>query len=131
MKKILIVDDDIPVRKVLAMMVPMLGDYNVKTADGFLTGYSSFEEEQKQGGIDILITDLSMPDGSGIDLIKKIRTNYPNTSPYSICLTGFLSILPKTEKEDKNFKQILTKPIKMSEMEKALKTAENYLDSKY
>ncbi|MEI3503903.1 MAG: response regulator [Anaerovoracaceae bacterium] len=39
------------------------------------------------GGADIMICDINLPDGSGLDFIRSIREGQQDKRPYIICLT--------------------------------------------
>lgn len=70
---ILVVDDDAVVRKVLGEMLRINGYQVVEAADG-RQALASF----KQHSIDLLITDLVMPELEGIETIKTFRRDYPH-----------------------------------------------------
>lgn len=67
-KKILVVDDSISVRKLIAMSLSEAG-YEVLEAGDGEEGVQVLAEQ----GADLIITDLNMPKASGIDLIKTVR----------------------------------------------------------
>src|SRR5262245_49816101 len=82
---ILIVDDDAAMRDYLRDELEHEG-FRVITADGGRTGV----ERVKQGGIDLVVSDVKMPDLDGLDLLREIRAVDP--SPYVITITAFGSI---------------------------------------
>ncbi|HLJ17063.1 MAG TPA: response regulator [Bryobacteraceae bacterium] len=69
---ILIVDDDREVRSVLARMLEV-GGYRVFEA---ANGKEAVTEARKHP-VDLLITDLIMPEQEGIETIKLLRREYP------------------------------------------------------
>jgi DNA-binding NtrC family response regulator len=69
---ILLVDDDADVRNVLAQMLES-GGYRVFEAED---GKQAVAEARRQP-IDLLITDLVMPEQEGIETIKLLRREYP------------------------------------------------------
>ena len=71
---ILIVDDHVIVREGLQRILEATGeDWAVAEASG---GFQALEVMRRQP-IDLAIVDLSMPGMSGLDLIKRIRTEFP------------------------------------------------------
>ena len=67
-KRVMTVDDSATVRQVLRMTLEKEG-YEVIEADGALQALELYPEDH----IDMLITDLNMPDMDGIELIKAVR----------------------------------------------------------
>jgi two-component system response regulator AtoC len=47
-------------------------------------------ERVKQGGIDLVVSDVKMPDLDGLDLLREVREVQP--APYVITITAFGSI---------------------------------------
>lgn len=68
MKTILIVDDDRRMRRTLQIAVQRLGYESVAMADG-ASAYEAFCSSK----FDLVLTDLKMPEMSGIELIERIR----------------------------------------------------------
>jgi two-component system chemotaxis response regulator CheY len=69
--KILVVDDFSTMRRIIKNLLRDLGYTNVEEADDGKTALPIL----KQGGIDFLITDWNMPEMSGIDLLKAVRSD--------------------------------------------------------
>lgn len=80
--KILLVDDEEGAREVYSNFLEHMV-HLVFTAKGGVEALEVLKEEQ---GIDILITDLHMPEMDGIELIKIVRKKYPNI--LTLILTG-------------------------------------------
>jgi CheY-like chemotaxis protein len=70
--KILIIDDDPAVSRTLSLILTRAG-YRVSTAAGGRKGL----ELLANGGIDLVLTDIIMPELDGIEAIRRIRTEYP------------------------------------------------------
>ncbi|MBF4691625.1 response regulator transcription factor [Fusibacter ferrireducens] len=81
MYKILIVEDDLLLNKTLA--------YNL-AADGFdvVSAYScaSALQQLRKSQFDLALLDINLPDGSGLDLCRTIKSQYADT--YSLFLTA-------------------------------------------
>ncbi|MHB1654964.1 MAG: response regulator [Burkholderiales bacterium] len=84
MIRIWIVDDHAIFREGLKHMFAMCGDMVVvgESAHG-----GQLLDVLRHGGIDVLLLDMFIPGISGIDLIKSIRTHYPQLSllVFSMC----------------------------------------------
>ncbi|HEY9124309.1 MAG TPA: response regulator transcription factor [Bacteroidales bacterium] len=74
--KVLIVEDDSMTRKALEHRMKIDG-YDVESAPDGIKG----SEILKAGKIDILLTDLHMPNFSGLDLIKYVRNELRSNIP--------------------------------------------------
>jgi CheY-like chemotaxis protein len=79
--RVLVIDDDPIVRKVVSALLAAFG-YACQTAADGRTGLVRFDE----GDSDLVLTDLVMPQVSGWDVIETIRRHAP-TMPI-IAITG-------------------------------------------
>ncbi len=68
-KKILVVDDSAAIRQSITYVLQQ-GGYEVVEAKDGLDG---FETLMRTGAVDLVITDVNMPNLDGISLIRKIR----------------------------------------------------------
>lgn len=71
--KILIIDDDAAIRKFISAILVQDG-YNTVTADDGKSALSILEENPD---IDIVITDIIMPEQEGIETIRIIKKRFP------------------------------------------------------
>jgi len=83
--RILVVDDEMIVCESCKRILDEEG-YEVETA---LSGQEAFEKI-KESVFDIVITDLKMPTIDGMDVLKHIRKEYPDT--IVIMITGFSTV---------------------------------------
>ncbi|NOX47270.1 MAG: response regulator transcription factor [Chlorobi bacterium] len=69
--KILIIDDDIAIRKIIVRLFQkyFTDPYEVVEADNVQTGINAIEEQHPE----IVLLDINLPDGSGFDLLKRLR----------------------------------------------------------
>jgi len=73
-KTVLVVDDHAPTRMTIARMLEA-GGFAVRTADSAADALDRLERESDE--IDMVLSDVTMPGMSGIDLSYKIRETYP------------------------------------------------------
>ena len=70
---ILVIDDDESLRKSLARILERNG-YEVSTASDGREGIKKFSDEN----IDLIITDIYMPDSDGLDVLLKLKEENSN-----------------------------------------------------
>ena len=80
MKRILVVDDD---SSVLQMLSRALSEYDLTLARD---GHEALALADRQGRLDLLITDYMMPEMTGDELIARMRALRPNLK--ALVLTG-------------------------------------------
>lgn len=73
-KKVLVVDDEEGIRQQLAFILEDEG-YEARTAGNGLEALASLEEQR----FDIVITDLVLPGLDGMEVLRRIKENYPGT----------------------------------------------------
>ena len=103
-KKILLVDDDNPLRESLAEELVALGEYQVDQASGAKDGL----EMATTNTYDMMILDVSMPDMNGCELCKILRDK--NIPTPIIMLTGANSDSEVVEGLDAGANDYVTKP---------------------
>jgi CheY-like chemotaxis protein len=82
--RILIVDDEPDIRESLSRHLRFCG-YAVETA---ANGREALEKLERQK-IDIVVSDLMMPEMDGIELLRQVRREYPMI--HMIMITGFVT----------------------------------------
>jgi len=113
--KLLIIDDN---KEILDALCEFLSKkkYDISSANNGLEGLKYLEKEQK--GFDVVITDLIMPDISGVALISIIKKKYPDT--LVIAITGW-GEHPEALATEAEADLVMEKPFELSELEKSLK----------
>ncbi len=85
MKKILIIDDEEKLRSLLTRIIKLEG-FTVTEAGTLKAGTKLLEKES----FDIILCDVKLPDGNGVDFVKEIKPIYPSVE--IILLTAYGNI---------------------------------------
>jgi CheY-like chemotaxis protein len=72
MSRVLVIDDDVPTRRMLRQALERAG-YEVIEAHEGLEGVRHCQEAH----VDVVITDILMPDKEGLETIRELRQNFP------------------------------------------------------
>ncbi len=72
MNKILIIDDEEKIRTLLSRIIGLEG-FEVQQAADCKTGLNKLERQD----FDVVLCDVKLPDGNGVDLTKKIKDKFP------------------------------------------------------
>ena len=115
-QKILLVDDEEGIRKVLSISLTDIG-YQVLASENGEEALKLFKEMQPQ----IVLTDIKMPGMDGIELLKKIKEESPDTEVIMITGHGDMDLAIQSLKFDAT--DFITKPINDEALEIALKRA--------
>ncbi|MCO4782834.1 MAG: response regulator [Candidatus Cloacimonetes bacterium] len=112
MKKLLIVDDDLDILTLFGEFFEGMG-YEVHTAEDGLQG----AEVLKQVSLDLVITDLDMPNLNGCELISEISQDFPHI-PIIVTSGLNLAINPKYREAMlfTQVKDLFPKPINMAKL---------------
>jgi DNA-binding NtrC family response regulator len=105
---ILVVEDDAAMRDLLQDTLSDEG-YRVDTAAG---GYPGIARVQK-GGVDLVVTDVRMPDLDGLDMLREIRGAAVDDPPHVIVITAFGSIDTAIKAVRLGAHDYITKPFNM------------------
>ena len=82
-KKILVIEDEPDIRKTL--------EYNLERENFIVTSASSLSDAKEhlaKDNFSLLILDLMLPDGSGLDLCRELKSNSTIESPLILILTA-------------------------------------------
>ena len=109
--KILVIDDS---KETVAGLQSFFNNkYEVLTAENGLDGLKHFENDDV--GIDLVITDLVMPDISGVGVISIVKKKYPGIPV--IAITGW-GEHPEALATEADADLVLEKPFELSELDK-------------
>ncbi|MBM3225343.1 MAG: response regulator [Candidatus Tectomicrobia bacterium] len=112
MRRILLIEDDPLARDMLRQMLERAG-YKVVEAEDGRTGIQHFQAT----AIDLIITDILMPDQDGLETIQELRRLDPDAKIIAISgggQTGLLDLLPIAEKL--GAQATLRKPLRRQEL---------------
>ncbi len=116
-KSILLVDDEAGIRKVLGISLADMG-YHVVTAANGQEALRIFRNECPS----IVLTDIKMPEMDGIELLRRIKKQNPDTEVIMITGHGDMDLAIKSVKYEAT--DFVTKPINDEILEIALKRAQ-------
>ena len=88
--RILVVDDFSTMRKIIKNILRQLGYNNVTEADDGTTGWETLNRDN----IDFIISDWNMPQMTGIELLRKVRSSEEYAS------TPFLMVTAEAQQEN-------------------------------
>jgi two-component system response regulator FlrC len=108
-KTILIVDDEPDIRELLVQLLEPEVE-KVLVAEG---GDEAIQIIQSQT-VHLVISDIRMPRGSGIDLLERV-SQMPSPSPIVLLMTGFADITPKLA-QAKGAVGMVFKPFRIKEI---------------
>ncbi|HOQ44564.1 MAG TPA: sigma-54 dependent transcriptional regulator [Bryobacteraceae bacterium] len=115
-ERILVVDDDDSLRRVTEVRLQQCG-YDVLTA---ASGAEALEVLQKKPAA-LVITDLKMPGMSGLELLRRIRAEYPEV--IVVMVTAFGTIETAVEAMRAGAYDYITKPVHIDEMRLVIERA--------
>ncbi len=114
---ILLVDDE-PV--VIAMAQEMLQSLGYKVS-ACHNPHTALQQLLEADNIDLLLTDLTMPEMTGIELAEKLKQQKPDIP--IILYSGYLDLLQKSELKNGAINQLLYKPFTIEGLSHAVRQA--------
>jgi two-component system response regulator AtoC len=108
--KILVVDDEAPVRDMIKKGLSQMGGYNVEVAKNGLEAIEKIEKDI----FDLVLTDLKMPEMDGLELLKTLKGIRPEVMV--ILMTAYGSIETAVEAMRLGANDYITKPIDLNEL---------------
>jgi hypothetical protein len=107
--RLLLVEDHDDTARTLSRLMEQRG-YAIEVAGTVAAGLSAVKERE----FDLLICDIGLPDGTGMDLIAKIKQNHKTPA---IAVTGFGMQQDIDRALEVGFDAHLTKPINLQKLE--------------
>ncbi|EGB13380.1 response regulator receiver protein [Pseudodesulfovibrio mercurii] len=111
--RILLVDDEAAFVAALSRRLGHLGA-SVRTAEGGVDAWAVLES----GPVDVVLLDMNMPDLNGIETLKIIRKNFPETEV--IVLTGEGDMTRHMQSLDAGAFDYLLKPVPLERLWKRI-----------
>ncbi|MDQ5873039.1 MAG: sigma-54 dependent transcriptional regulator, partial [Acidobacteriota bacterium] len=108
-QRILIVDDEASIRDMLAFFFHKRG-FEVLTASNFTEGQASTLRSTP----DLVLCDIKMPDGNGLDLLRKVKAESPKTPV--IMITAHTSTADAIEAMKAGAVDYIAKPFNIEEL---------------
>jgi two-component system, NtrC family, response regulator HydG len=113
---LLIIDDEKPIRESLHRTLRQ-EEYQVRLAENGAQGLRFLEAER----IDLAVVDMVLPDWNGVDLLKKIKSEWPEVEV--VLVTAYGTIETAVEAMKYGAYDFLTKPFKQAQILNAIKKA--------
>jgi PAS domain S-box-containing protein len=123
MSKILLIDDEEPIRKILGMYLRSK-DYEVVTAADGREGIAIFQQEKPP----LVLTDIKMPGMDGIEVLKRVKEMNSDTEVIVITGHGDMDLAVQALQLDAS--DFITKPVDNQALSVALKRAKERMEIK-
>jgi DNA-binding NtrC family response regulator len=117
---VLVVDDERSIRELLGDTLEAVGYKSLIAED-----YEAAENILKSTPIDVVITDVLLPGRSGVDLIKAVKTNYPNIPVLAISGKN----VSQAEIRQAGADGFLAKPFRIGKIEELIEKTLAHIDS--
>jgi DNA-binding NtrC family response regulator len=114
--RILVVDDEPSMLEFLGLLLEEAG-YDVSTAGSVAEGRKTFSE----GDFDLVLCDIIMPDGNGLDLLRDIKAH--NSSTSVIMMTAYTSTKSAIEAMKRGAYDYVSKPFDVDELKVVIQKA--------
>ena len=108
--KILVVDDEAPIRDMIRKGLSQVGGYSVEVAQN---GVEAIEKIEKDV-FDLVLTDLKMPEMDGLELLKTVKGTRPEV--LVVLMTAYGTIETAVEAMRMGANDYITKPIDLNEL---------------
>ncbi|MBP7829894.1 MAG: response regulator [Kiritimatiellae bacterium] len=120
--RILVVDDEEPVRRLTARMLERVG-YEVAEARDGDEAVRRFEEGRQSGRpFRVAVLDLTIPGGkNGVEILKDLRRLDPNTK--AVIASGYATDPVMATYREHGFSGVVTKPFRLAELARVIAQA--------
>ena len=113
-KKILVVDDEENARIALSRILAREG----YVVDSVSNGFEALNYLRQQE-VDLILTDINMPEMNGIDFLKELNKSFPHTNV--IMITAYGGVETYIESMNQGAFEYLNKPVKVEELKSILR----------
>ncbi|MEB3312134.1 MAG: response regulator [Snowella sp.] len=111
-KRVLIIDDDLGIRRIVQISLKAIAGWEVLLADSGQQGLAVAEAEKP----DAILLDVMMPGMDGIDTYAKMQDNPQIKSIPTILLTAKAQVSDQSKFTDLGVAGIITKPFKAPDL---------------
>lgn len=118
MAKILVVDDERSIRSTLTELLQMEGHTVISASNG-----AEALQSLEGAGVELVISDIKMPQMDGAELLEKIKAQYPLTQ--IVMISGHGTIETAVECLHKGAADFVEKPIEMNRLLSSVRGAWN------
>jgi CheY-like chemotaxis protein len=115
--RVLLVEDHEDTNRSLTQLLRRRG-YHVQPAHTVQAALEAAAHEQ----FDVLVSDIGLPDGSGIDLMERLKNDHPI---FGIALTGFGMEDDLRKSHEVGFHHHLVKPVDLNRLDALIQQAES------
>jgi two-component system NtrC family response regulator len=122
---ILLIDDEEKLRHLLKRIIGLEG-YTVYEADSLKAGLRILEKEPVQ----VILCDVKLPDGNGIDFIEKIKSRFPLIEIMMSIKNGAFDYLTKGD-DNERIIPLLDRAIEKQTLQKRVSQLERQVEKKY
>lgn len=112
-ERVLVVDDEEPVREMVGRVIELMGHEVITANDG-----KQALDLLRTAPFTILVTDIKMPEMDGVELTKLARSEFPDLQ--IICMTGHAGSYSYTDVVSHGASDYITKPFSIDEMKAKL-----------
>ena len=114
--RLLLVEDHVDTATTLIRLLQKSG-HEVIHASGVADAVVFAEREMRAAGLDLVLSDLALADGSGLDMMRKFSSKY---GLRGIALTGFGMDSDRAASAEAGFSRHLTKPFAIETLRQAI-----------
>jgi len=112
-RRVLVVDDDADTR---AVLVEALNEEPDLVAEGVDGGEEALRRLAAEGNVDLVLSDLAMPEVSGFELITRLRAN-PATAPLPVvAVTALDASAVEADERAAGYAAVVAKPFDLAEL---------------
>jgi CheY-like chemotaxis protein len=117
MCSILLVEDHVDTQRAFAAILKSWG-HKVATSDSAASGLTFLEKRE----VDVIVSDIGLPDQSGYDFIAQARRKNPRAA--AIAVSAYFTPADKDRGNDAGFDMYFPKPVDLLSLQRALRRIE-------
>jgi two-component system CheB/CheR fusion protein len=118
--RVLLVEDHADTLRILKRLLERMG-YAVVTASSTADALNMLANET----VDVIVSDIGLPDGTGHELIRKVKANSAHAGLPAIAISGFGMDADVRNSRDAGFVAHMTKPVDVRQLDAAIRSAVN------